>query len=92
MKKSINKDYKERFITAHEIHQFFYCPYAWWYELSGKTGEQISRLEAGKEFHREQNAGLEKSQRLKKSSNALLIIGGCLLIAFVVFIIIKGLR
>ena len=38
-------------ITASEVHEYFYCPYAWWYADSGVGPERAKQLQRGLDYH-----------------------------------------
>jgi len=38
-------------ITASEVHEYFYCPYAWWYAVRGIEPERKQQLQRGLEYH-----------------------------------------
>lgn len=38
-------------ITASEVHEYFYCPYAWWFADTGREPEQLDELRRGTEYH-----------------------------------------
>jgi len=77
-----------RFINASEIHQFFYCPYAWWNGLAGPLPEQIDRLQKGDVYHRRKDEVLGKARAREVSSHWLLTIGiGLLALAIIYFVL-----
>ena len=39
-------------ITASEVHDYFYCPYSWWFKRSHGVGPgQVARMSAGTAYH-----------------------------------------
>jgi CRISPR/Cas system-associated exonuclease Cas4 (RecB family) len=38
-------------ITASEVHEYFFCPYAWWYADRGVEPERMRQLQRGLDYH-----------------------------------------
>lgn len=79
-----------RFVSASEIHKFFYCPYSWWFEKGSPAPEQLGRLREGENFHRRQDERLGAARKLEESSNWLLLIGAGLLLAALTYFLLAG--
>lgn len=45
-------------ITASEVHDYFYCPYSWWFKRSHGVGPgQAARMRAGTAYHERLDTG-----------------------------------
>jgi CRISPR/Cas system-associated exonuclease Cas4 (RecB family) len=41
----------ESLVTASEVHEYFYCPYAWWFAGQEVAPERQEQLNRGIEYH-----------------------------------------
>ncbi len=70
-------------ITASEVHDYFYCPYAWWFKDSGIEAEQVAMMKSGTEYHRR----LDTGQPVRRWKWLLLAAAVILGIAGIVFLL-----
>jgi CRISPR/Cas system-associated exonuclease Cas4 (RecB family) len=68
-------------ITASEVHEYFYCPYAWWYADRGVEPERMKLLQRGLDYH---DAVAKTAAEPAKWSRVLLVAAGLLAAAAVV--------
>lgn len=62
-------------ITASEVNEYFYCPYAWWYADLRVEPERMGHLQRGRDYH---DAAARTTAEPTKWGRALLIAAGLL--------------
>jgi hypothetical protein len=75
-------------ITASEVHDYFYCPYAWWYENVQVDAGQAAMLETGTEYHRSLTARLPTPQTRRLSW--LLVLAAAVLVLTALVLLLLG--
>ena len=68
-------------ITASEVHEYFFCPYAWWYADRRVEPERMRQLQRGLDYH---EAAAATRARPAKLRTALLVAAVLLAVAAVV--------
>ena len=72
-------------ISASEVNEYFYCPYAWWYADRRVEPERMRLLQRGLDYH---DAAAKTAAEPAKWSRALLIAAGLLAAAAMVLYIL----
>jgi len=80
---------EEIWISASEINEFFYCPYAWWLKRTGIVSTDIESLNKGEVFHIHQQDKVKREQSYNHWSVISLIIGVLSLLAFIMLLMLK---
>jgi CRISPR/Cas system-associated exonuclease Cas4 (RecB family) len=65
----------QTFITASEVHEYFFCPYAWWYADRRVEPERMRQLQRGLEYH---DAAAKAAAEPARWSKVLLVAAGLL--------------
>lgn len=62
-------------ISASEVNEYFYCPYAWWYADRRVEPERMRQLQRGLDYH---ETAAKTAAEPTKWSRVLLIAAGLL--------------